>query len=339
MKRAVVLVLSLLLLGSVLTGCGKGYEYALFDRKDLTKYITLEEYKGIEVDTGSDEFKASFEKLQQSDVENAGIYEELKEGKVKKGDTANIDYEGKLNGKAFEGGTAKGSDLEIGSNSFIDGFEEGLIGVEVGKTVDLNLTFPKEYPNNPDLAGKKVVFTVKVNYIKTAKEPKDSYKDLGFDTLEAYEADVKDRTVKSFLADAIEENTEVKDYPKEETDFLAEELKKSIEQNIKSQYNMTMDDYYKAAGQTAEEFEQSLRTEQVNPYLEYIMPYYLILDKEDIEITAEDIDKQIKEQIEQSGNTELTVEGVKEEQGVFSFECAVVMDKAMEIVSKNAKIK
>lgn len=68
MKKIVSFVLSVLLVGSMLTGCGKGYEYALFNKKDLTKYITLKEYKGIEVDTGSDEFKTSFEKLQQSDV-------------------------------------------------------------------------------------------------------------------------------------------------------------------------------------------------------------------------------------------------------------------------------
>ena len=86
---------------------------------------------------------------------------------VKKGDTVNIDYVGKKDGVAFEGGTAQGHDLEIGSGAFIDGFEDGLIGVETGKTIDLNLTFPENY-TTADLAGAKVVFTVTVNYIRGA---------------------------------------------------------------------------------------------------------------------------------------------------------------------------
>ena len=88
-----------------------------------------------------------------------------KNEKVKKGDTANIDYVGKKDGVAFDGGTAQGYQLEIGSGTFIDGFEDGLVGVMPGETVDLNLTFPKEYPSE-ELAGKKVVFKVKVNEIK-----------------------------------------------------------------------------------------------------------------------------------------------------------------------------
>ena len=89
---------------------------------------------------------------------------------VEEGDTVNIDYEGKLDGVAFEGGTAKGGTLTLGSGQFIDGFESGLLEKKVkpGQTVDLNLTFPDPYQNNPDLAGKEVVFTVTVNFI-TAK--------------------------------------------------------------------------------------------------------------------------------------------------------------------------
>ena len=91
---------------------------------------------------------------------NAGsdILEEVTEGTVEEGDTANIDYEGKLDGEAFEGGTAKDTDLEIGSGTFIPGFEDGLVGVKIGDTVDLPLTFPENYTE--ELAGKDVVFTI-----------------------------------------------------------------------------------------------------------------------------------------------------------------------------------
>lgn len=86
------------------------------------------------------------------------------EGTIKEYDVVNIDYVGKINGATFEGGSAEGYNLGIGSGTFIDGFEEGLVGVETGKTVDLSLKFPDDYQSS-DLAGKEVVFTVTVNYI------------------------------------------------------------------------------------------------------------------------------------------------------------------------------
>ena len=100
--------------------------------------------------------------LYQSSVtaENGGVVDRA----VALGDTANIDYVGKKDGVAFDGGTDSGYNLGIGSGSFIEGFEEGLVGVKPGETVDLNLTFPENY-GSADLAGQKVVFTVTVNYI------------------------------------------------------------------------------------------------------------------------------------------------------------------------------
>ncbi len=91
---------------------------------------------------------------------------------VKDGDVVNIDYVGKKDGVAFDGGTASGYDLTIGSNSFIDGFEEGLIGAELGETRDLNLTFPEQY-HSADLAGADVVFTVTINSIKGISNKKE----------------------------------------------------------------------------------------------------------------------------------------------------------------------
>lgn len=104
---------------------------------------------------------------------NAGsdILEEVTEGTVEEGDTANIDYEGKLHGEAFEGGTAKEYGSEIGSGTFIPGFEDGLVGVKIGDTVDLPLTFPENYTE--ELAGKDVVFTVTVNSVKRMPELTD----------------------------------------------------------------------------------------------------------------------------------------------------------------------
>ena len=173
-----------------LTGCGEK-DRILYKSVNLNKFVELADYKNIKVDTTSDECKKVYDSVVAADVEDLDLYVQKTEGKVAKGDTANIDYGGKKDGVAFEGGTAKGHDLEIGSNSFIDGFEEGLIGVEIGSTVDLNLTFPENYQST-DLAGKDVVFTVKVNYVKTkeAQKPEEYFGKMGFKTVEEYNKDV-----------------------------------------------------------------------------------------------------------------------------------------------------
>ena len=160
-----------------LTGCGKKAKRQLYNDK-LSKYITLADYKGLKVDTKSDEFKKYYDNMISSDVSSNNLYVKKTEGTVANGDTANIDYTGKKDGVAFDGGTAAGYDLTIGSNSFIDGFESGLIGKKIGDTVDLNLKFPENY-SSTELAGKAVVFTVKINYVKTDEErkPEDSFKE------------------------------------------------------------------------------------------------------------------------------------------------------------------
>ena len=142
MKRIFSLVM---ILGLMLTLCSCGKQERILYNVDLDKYVELGDYKKIKIDTKSDDFKETYDSIISQHVETNDLYVTKTEGKVADSDVANIDYEGKKDGVAFEGGTAKGYDLEIGSGSFIDGFEEGLVGVEIGDTVDLNLTFPKDY--------------------------------------------------------------------------------------------------------------------------------------------------------------------------------------------------
>lgn len=147
-------------------GCGSGGSENKIRSYDVEKYVTLGDYEGMEVEVAGD-FEVSDEDV--VDYINSMLsyrpgYEDTDKQTVETGDCVNIDYEGKKDGVAFDGGTAQGYVLEIGSNSFIDGFEDGLIGVNVGETVDLNLTFPEDYQSE-DLAGADVVFTVTVNKI------------------------------------------------------------------------------------------------------------------------------------------------------------------------------
>lgn len=165
-KRVSILTVALMVLG-LLSGCGSDEGKALHDMK-VEKYVTLGEYTGLNVTVPSAEVteEAQEQYLQQIYFGNAVIEDEEKitDRAVKDGDFVNIDYEGKKDGVAFDGGTAADQYLGIGTNSFIEGFEAGLIGVNPGETVDLNLTFPEGY-QSAELAGQAVVFTVTVNYI------------------------------------------------------------------------------------------------------------------------------------------------------------------------------
>lgn len=133
--------------------------------------VKLGEYKGIAVTvTEASVTDEEVENQIQQVLNSKAEYREVDRA-AQMGDQVNIDYKGLLDGEAFKGGTAEGYDLTLGSGSFIDGFEDGLVGAVKGDQKDLNLTFPDSYPNNPDLAGKEVVFEVTVNAVKERSVP------------------------------------------------------------------------------------------------------------------------------------------------------------------------
>ena len=172
MKKTISILAVALMIAVLFCSCKKdmgrmNYNY------DMSKIVELDTFE-IEVDPSSDNYKEYY-----SEKVSEMLVGKLTQGKVQKDDIANIDYVGKKDGVAFEGGTANGYDLKIGSGSFIAGFEDGLIGAEIGSTVDLNLTFPENY-GNEELNGADVVFTVTVNSVKRGMEPKEAYKELGF---------------------------------------------------------------------------------------------------------------------------------------------------------------
>lgn len=259
MKKLSKILSAIVIVTVVLSLCacgGKQTKTLIYGNTDLSKYVKLGKYKGLSVDTKSDEYKSALETVYQTDISENNIFEKKLEGTVQNGDVANIDYEGKKDGVAFEGGTAQGYDLTIGSHTFIDGFEDGLIGVNIGDTVDLNLTFPENY-GNAELAGKAVVFTVKVNYVKGTDEldAKEYYKELGFESKKEYVKDAKKRAAQQLLSDTLISSSEVTDYPEKDReifvnavyDFYDSYYQKnynvSFEDMLSSQYNMTVDDF------------------------------------------------------------------------------------------------
>lgn len=144
-------------------------DYVDIEDMDVDKYLSLVDYKNIDVSAVK---PVTDDESIETYINNYLLVGEVTDRAVKSGDIVNIDYEGKKDGEAFSGGTASGYSLVIGSGTFIDGFEDGLIGVMPGDTVDLNLTFPDDY-SATDLAGQDVVFTVTVNYILASAEYSD----------------------------------------------------------------------------------------------------------------------------------------------------------------------
>lgn len=188
MKKKIALVMAAMLAAGVLGGCGskdanKTDDSTVLKDMAVEQYVTLGEYKGLEVavdapvvDQSQVDALVKSAYSQYVTSENGGITDRA----VEVGDTVNIDYEGKKDGIAFQGGTAQGYNLTIGSGQFIDGFEDGLVGVMPGDTVDLDLTFPEVY-QSADLAGQAVVFTVTVNYIVSDEMNDDVIAAMGID--------------------------------------------------------------------------------------------------------------------------------------------------------------
>ncbi len=338
MKRIIAFILCVITVATLLCGCGKS-QRLIYGDVNLENIVTLGKYKGVKVDTDSKSFKETYDEYIASDVEAGGFYIQKTEGTVAKGDTANIDYTGKKDGVAFDGGTAEGHDLEIGSGSFIPGFEDGLIGKQIGSTVDINLTFPEEYQAE-DLAGKAVVFTVKINYVTTT-EPKPIEQfcnEIGFDTAEDYEADVKERVINTKIIEEIEKDSKIKKYPEKAVELVYDTRYNLLDLQMQSTQGATLEQIMQASQIEAETFRKQLLDDYVYPEMKRQMIYYAILDAEKMEITEEDTDAQIDVYLEQY-NGQLTEERLTETFGRYYFEVLAVMEKVDEFLLENAKIK
>lgn len=270
MKKYINIVISMVsvFLLTLLSGCAEK-ETALSDMK-VDKYVKVGNYMGLSatkqtVDISDDIVDTYIDyDMQQAVVELTAV-----DRPAMLGDTVNIDYEGKKDGVAFQGGTAQGYDLRLGSHSFIDGFEDGLVGVEPGETVDLNLTFPENYQAE-ELAGAAVVFTVTVNEVKAGPSIEEFASSKGFDSVEAYREDVKAnlKTIQQFSADSntkdelfvqIQNNSEYKTLPEWFVNKYYYILIKRWTDTA-SQYGMTLADFAQNYfGKSIEGFESEIK--------------------------------------------------------------------------------
>ncbi|WP_026510952.1 trigger factor [Butyrivibrio sp. LC3010] len=210
MKKFITAMTAVVVAASMLAGCAKsgaGADAAYLKDIDLDKYVTLGDYKGVSIEVKSPEVNdEEVEQYMQYISSSMKATVEVTDRAVQEGDTVNIDYSGKRadTGEVFDGGTAEGYDLTIGSKTFIDGFEDGLVGAQIGETRDLNLKFPDNY-SATELAGADVIFTVKVNSIKVKPDLDDAYAaSLGIEnvsTIDELKTYLKDRLLEEKQTD------------------------------------------------------------------------------------------------------------------------------------------
>lgn len=272
MKKKTAVILAGVLAASMMqAGCSGGNEAS-------NEYVTVGGYKGVKVDKVADAEEVTDENVDE--YIRAMREQNAKEADraVKDGDIVTIDYTGKMDGEEFEGGSAEGTQLVIGSDQFIDGFEDSIVGHKAGETFDWDGQFPDPYTPNPDMSGKDVTFTIELNSVKGVPELNDEFVQTVSEKskdVDSYREEVKgileenaEAEQKSTLGtevwQAVLEKTEFKEVPEDEVNKLNEQLigqykdwakmyGMEYEEFISSQINMTVEDFEKQAKKSAED--------------------------------------------------------------------------------------
>ena len=270
--------------------------------------VKLGKYKDLGVK--KDEIKVSKKEIDEEVAKLASRLAEIivkEDGEVLEGNTAVIDFEGFVDGKPLEGGSGQNYPLEIGTNTFIPGFEEGLIGMKVGEEKELNLKFPEEYTK--ELAGKDVKFKVTIREIKERVLPelnKEFYEDLGFDDIDneedfrkevkkAIEAKKSEEVNNKYLDDVLEaaaKNMEIEINP----EIIDEEVHRMMNQfaeQLKMQ-GLTMDQYYQFTGSSHDDMHKKMEPE-AEKRVKYRYLIEEVADKEKVEVSDEDANKEAEQ--------------------------------------------
>ena len=276
--------------------------------------VKLGDYKNLkvkkeDVEVSKEEVDHEIEHLREQFAE----IRVKEDGEVEDGDTAVIDFKGTVDGKELEGGSGENFPLEIGSHTFIPGFEEGVLGMKVGEEKDLHLKFPEDYVK--DLAGKEVVFHVTLNEIKTRILPdidEDFFKDLGYDKVTnqdelviEVEKVIKDRKTQDaddrFLEEVLKnasENMEV-DLPEEIIDDEVHRMMHQFESQLKMQ-GLTLDQYMEFTKMSHEDFHKNMEPEAIKR-IKYRYLIEAVAEKEKIEVTDEEAEKDADEMAKNYG--------------------------------------
>lgn len=315
----------------------------------LTTYpeITLKEYKGLKAEKVAVKVDAAEVNSELNAMaERNSRMVSVEDRAAKKGDTVVIDFEGFTDGKAFDGGKAEGHSLELGSGQFIPGFEDQIIGKNIGDEFDVNVTFPEEY-GAKELAGKPAVFKVKLHEIKIKELPAidDEFaKDVSeFDTLKDLKADLKKKALerKKKAAEEAVENELVQQIVDGIEGEIPEamfenRLNQSVEEfayRLQSQ-GMNLETYLKYTNSTIDDFKKSFR-----PQAEMQVKYRLALDKiaelENLKAEEKDLEEEYKKLAEGYG---IDVDKVKAAIPASELEKDICANKAIDLVKNSAEI-
>lgn len=347
MKKALIsLVAASLCIATLFAGCEKTYS---------NDYVTLGQYKGLyyaPVDaTVTDE---EVEQQIQSVLDAYTTTTEVTDrSDVRDGDTINLDYSGSIDGVAFDGGTAEGATLTIGSGRFIPGFEDQLIGVNVGETVTIDVTFPEDYENSPDLAGKEAQFTVTVNSISETVVPEfnDTFvqglENSIYNTAEEYREAIRQQLVdykqqqatyqtQNTVWQQVMDNAELKQYPEGEVEQYVQDATDYYTQAA-SVNEMELGDFLTAYyNMTEEEFNDALQQEAESVIKREVV-VDAIADAENLEVTDEEYTSGVESYASNYGFSDTS--SFEEQYDKEVIMNALLTEKVMNFVVENAKEK
>ena len=355
MKKYVKLTLCGLAAAMLVAGCSKKAEEpettSAAETTETTAAVTdkgtvskLGAYKGVEItkmstEVTDEELDARIQSILKANPE----YIEITDRPAQNGDMVNIDYVGMKDGVAFEDGTAEGYDLELGSGSFIEGFEEGLVGAKTGDELSLNLTFPENY-GNADLAGQAVVFDVTVNKIEEIKEAVldnnfvqrmsdfTSVDEWKADTLADMEAEKETMAQQQLENDALIAAVDNSEFDLNE-EFVEQQFNTQLEytSSMIQMYGMTLSDYASMYGMTEESMKESMRTNTELSIKQQLLAE-AVAEKEGLKV--EDADR---ERLAQQMN--MTVEDLKTNYGEEAVDQSAMMYKVVAFIKDNAVVK
>ena len=312
--------------------------------------VTLGEYKGIEVEKAKPEVtdadvEAELKKVQEQNSRLVSVEDRT----VADGDQTVIDFEGFVDGKAFEGGKAEDYTLVIGSHSFIDTFEDQLIGKNIGEDVEVNVTFPAEY-HAAELAGKPATFKVKIKEIKMKELPElnDEFASevSEFETLDAYKEDVKNKLAETKQAQATAENENnvvqkvvdnaQMDIPAPMVDEQVRNMIEDYARRLQSQ-GISFDQYLQFTGSTIEQLQ-----EQMRPQAELRLRTRLVLEAvvaaEKIEPSDELVEAEIKKMSENYKMDAEQIKTIMGEAGMAQMKADMAVQEAVDFLVAEAKL-
>lgn len=328
---------------------GKGQDLIFTAVVQTKPEVKPGKYKGIEIkkveyNVSEDEINHELGHMQDRNSRMVTVDDRA----VENGDVTVIDFEGFVNGKAFEGGKAEGHELTIGSNTFIPGFEDQIIGMKIDEEKDIKVKFPEEYFSK-DLAGKDATFKVKLHEIKKKELPEldDEFaKDVSeFDTLKELKESIKEKLEKEneqkakyeteeAAIKAVCDNTEI-DIPSGMIETEIDHMEKDMEQRMQYQ-GLTLDMYLQMIGKTKEEFRKEYE-DQAKDAVKSRLVIEAVAKEEKIEADDKEVDEKIKEMAENYGKTE---DELKSNESLRNYlKENLKTEKTIEFIVKNAKIK